>query len=60
MDNDIGHRSAVDPSGFDGLDLTRKKGFVYDPETHDQHGSVLRRDCGNDKISIAVEPLPMR
>jgi formate dehydrogenase major subunit len=50
---------AVDPSGFDGLDLTRKKGFVYDPETFmtSMEGVFAGGDCGNDKISIAVEAI---
>ena len=50
---------AVDPNGFNGLDLTRKKGFAYDPETYMTSMEVVFAggDCGNDKISIAVEAI---
>lgn len=50
---------AVNPSGFDGLDLTRKKGIVYDKETFMTSipGVFAGGDCGNDKISIAVESI---
>jgi formate dehydrogenase major subunit len=50
---------AVDPNGFNGLDLTRKKGFAYDPETYmtSMEGVFAGGDCGNDKISIAVEAI---
>ncbi|GAB1476609.1 NAD(P)-binding protein [Bacillota bacterium] len=50
---------AVDYSGFDGFDMTRKKGFSYDPETFmtSMEGVFVGGDCGNDKISIAVEAI---
>ena len=50
---------AVDPKGFEGLDLTRKKGIVYDPETFmtSMEGVFAGGDCGNDKISIAIEAI---
>ena len=50
---------AVDPKGFEGLDLTKKKGIVYDPETFmtSMEGVFAGGDCGNDKISIAVEAI---
>ena len=34
---------AVDPKGFEGLDLTRKKGILYDPETFMTRRSICRR-----------------
>ncbi|HML38377.1 MAG TPA: FAD-dependent oxidoreductase [Bacillota bacterium] len=50
---------AVDPKGFEGLDLTRKKGILYDPETFmtSVEGVFAGGDCGNDKISIAIEAI---
>ncbi len=50
---------AVDPKGFEGLDLTRKKGIVYDPDTFmtSMEGVFAGGDCGNDKISIAIESI---
>ncbi|MDR2157673.1 MAG: FAD-dependent oxidoreductase [Clostridiales Family XIII bacterium] len=50
---------AVNPSGFEGVNLTRKKGIVYDPETFMTNipGVFAGGDCGNDKISIAVEAI---
>ncbi|OUO76007.1 molybdopterin oxidoreductase [Blautia sp. An249] len=53
----IGQR--VNPEGFDGLELTRKNGIVYDPETFMTQipGVFAGGDCGNDKISIAVESI---
>ncbi len=50
---------AVNPDGFDGLDLTRKKGIVYDKETFMTSipGVFAGGDCGNDKISIAIESI---
>lgn len=50
---------AVDPSGFDGLELTRKKGIVYDKATFRTNldGVFAGGDCGNDKISIAIESI---
>ncbi|MDR3304807.1 MAG: FAD-dependent oxidoreductase [Clostridiales Family XIII bacterium] len=52
---------AVDPAGFEkfGLDLTRKNGIAYDPETFmtSLPGVFAGGDCGNDKISIAVEAI---
>ena len=50
---------AVDTEGFENcqLELTRKKGIVYDPDTFRTNipGVFAGGDCGNDKISIAVE-----
>ena len=50
---------AVEYSGFEGFDMTRKKGFTYDPETFmtSMEGVFAGGDCGNDKISIAVEAI---
>ena len=50
---------AVDPKGFEGLDLTKKKGIAYDPDTFmtSIEGVFAGGDCGNDKISIAVEAI---
>ncbi len=49
----------VNPDGFDGLDLTRKKGIVYDKDTFatSLEGVFAGGDCGNDKISIAIEAI---
>ncbi|MDR1797020.1 MAG: FAD-dependent oxidoreductase [Clostridiales Family XIII bacterium] len=52
---------AVDPAGLgaEGLELTRKKGIAYDPATFrtSLDGVFCGGDCGNDKISIAVEAI---
>ena len=50
---------AVDPTGFEGVELTRKKGIVYDKETFmtSLDGVFAGGDCGNDKISIAIEAI---
>ncbi len=50
---------AVEFKGFDGFDMTRKKGFSYDPDTFmtSMEGVFAGGDCGNDKISIAVEAI---
>jgi formate dehydrogenase major subunit len=50
---------AVDPQGFEGLDLTRKRGIAYDKDTYmtSLEGVFAGGDCGNDKISIAVEAI---
>jgi formate dehydrogenase major subunit len=50
---------AVDPIGFDDIELTRKKGIVYDPDTFmtSVEGVFAGGDCGNDKISIAIEAI---
>ncbi|MDR1135796.1 MAG: FAD-dependent oxidoreductase [Clostridiales Family XIII bacterium] len=50
---------AVDPEGFDALELTRKKGIVYDKDTFmtSLPGVFAGGDCGNDKISIAIESI---
>ena len=49
---------AVDASGFE-LDKTKKGGIAYDPETFMTSipGVFAGGDCGNDKISIAVEAI---
>lgn len=50
---------AVDSKLFKGLDKTRKKGIVYDKETFMTSipGVFAGGDCGNDKISIAIESI---
>ncbi len=50
---------AVDPKGFEGLDFTRKNGIAYDPDTFmtSMEGVFAGGDCGNDKISIAIEAI---
>jgi formate dehydrogenase major subunit len=50
---------AVEPDGFAGLDLTKRKGVLYDPDTFMTSipGVFAGGDCGNDKISIAVEAI---
>ena len=50
---------AVDFSGFEELDLTEKKAIMYDSETFMTSipGVFAGGDCGNDKISIAVESI---
>ncbi|MBQ8151369.1 MAG: FAD-dependent oxidoreductase, partial [Firmicutes bacterium] len=49
---------AVDSSFFN-VDKTRKNGIAYDPETFMTSipGVFAGGDCGNDKISIAVEAI---
>ncbi len=49
---------AVDADAFD-VDKTRKGGIVYDPKTFmtSMPGVFAGGDCGNDKISIAVESI---
>ena len=49
----------VDANGLPGLDLTRKGGVVYDKKTYRTSlpGVFCGGDCGNDKISIAVESI---
>lgn len=50
---------AVDPAGFKGLTLTKKKGIVADKETFltNLEGVFAGGDCANDKISIAIEAI---
>jgi len=50
---------SVNPDGFTGLDLTRKNGIVYDKTTYltSLPGVFAGGDCGNDKISIAIEAI---
>ncbi|MDR3295974.1 MAG: FAD-dependent oxidoreductase [Clostridiales Family XIII bacterium] len=50
---------AVDPAGFEALELTRKKGIAYDKDTFMTSipGVFAGGDCGNDKVSIAVEAI---
>lgn len=50
---------AVDPLGFETLDKTRKKGIAYDVDTFMTNvpGVFAGGDCGNDKISIAIEAI---
>jgi formate dehydrogenase major subunit len=50
---------AVDPDGVQGLEMTKRKGIVYDPDTYmtSVPGVFAGGDCGNDKISIAVEAI---
>lgn len=49
---------AVDASMFD-VDKTRKNAIAYDPDTYmtSLPGVFAGGDCGNDKISIAVEAI---
>lgn len=53
----IGQR--VNAEGIGGVELTRKGGIVYDKETFMTAipGVFAGGDCGNDKISIAVESI---
>ena len=53
----IGQR--VNAEGIDGVELTRKGGLVYDKDTYMTaiRGVFAGGDCGNDKISIAVESI---
>ncbi len=53
----IGQR--VDAKGIAGVELTRKGGIVYDKNTFMTAipGVFAGGDCGNDKISIAVESI---
>ena len=50
---------AVDASAFEGLDKTRKNAIAYDKDTFMTSipGVFAGGDCGNDKISIAVEAI---
>ncbi|MCC8029395.1 MAG: FAD-dependent oxidoreductase [Lachnospiraceae bacterium] len=50
---------AVDPTGITGVEFTKKNGIVYDPHTFMTGipGVFAGGDCGNDKISIAVESI---
>ncbi|WP_297133071.1 FAD-dependent oxidoreductase [Terrisporobacter sp.] len=50
---------AVDSSCFDGLEKTRKNAIAYDKDTFmtSMEGVFAGGDCGNDKISIAVEAI---
>mgnify|MGYP002168002607 CR=1 FL=1 len=50
---------AGDASMFEGLDKTRKNAIAYDPETFMTSipGVFAGGDCGNDKISIAIEAI---
>ena len=49
---------AVDATPFD-VEKTRKNAIAYDPETYmtSMEGVFAGGDCGNDKISIAVESI---
>ncbi|XVG95170.1 FAD-dependent oxidoreductase [Eubacteriales bacterium KG125] len=49
---------AVDSGLFD-MEKTRKQGIAYDPETFatSMEGVFAGGDCGNDKISIAIEAI---
>ncbi|WP_442860291.1 molybdopterin-dependent oxidoreductase [Blautia sp.] len=53
----IGQR--VNAEGMNGVELTRKGGLVYDKDTYMTAlpGVFAGGDCGNDKISIAVESI---
>lgn len=50
---------AVEPKGLKGIKLTKKKGIIYDKDTFMTNipGVFAGGDCGNDKISIAVESI---
>ena len=49
----------VDASNFKGMDKTRKNAIAYDKDTFmtSMEGVFAAGDCGNDKISIAVESI---
>ncbi len=50
---------AVNPEGITGVEFTRKNGIVYDKKTFMTKlpGVFAGGDCGNDKISIAIESM---
>ena len=50
---------AVDSKLFGSLEKTKKNGIQYDPETFmtSVRGVFAGGDCGNDKISIAIEAI---
>lgn len=50
---------AVNPEGITGVEFTRKNGIVYDKSTFMTKlpGVFAGGDCGNNKISIAVESI---
>ena len=50
---------AVNSEGIKNIELTRRKGIAYDPDTYmtSEEGVFAGGDCGNDKISIAVEAM---
>lgn len=50
---------AVDSSCFDNLEKTRKNAIAYDKDTFmtSMEGVFAGGDCGNDKISVAVEAI---
>lgn len=49
----------VNAAGIQGVELTRKGGIIYDKNTYMTAipGVFAGGDCGNDKISIAVESI---
>jgi formate dehydrogenase major subunit len=50
---------AVDAAGFEGVERTRKGGLAYDEATFMTRipGVFVGGDCGNDKVSIAIEAI---
>lgn len=50
---------AVAPTGLDAIEKTRRNGIAYDKNTYmtSMDGVFAGGDCGNDKISIAVEAM---
>lgn len=50
---------AVNPEGITGVEFTRKNAIVYDKDTFMTAipGVFAGGDCGNDKISIAIESI---
>ena len=50
---------AVDASKFEGLEKTKKNAIAYDKDTFmtSMEGVFAGGDCGNDKISIAIEAI---
>ena len=50
---------AVDSSSFEGVEKTKKNAIAYDKDTFmtSMPGVFAGGDCGNDKISIAVEAM---
>ncbi len=49
----------VNPEGIDGVEFTKKDSIMYDPKTFMTKipGVFAGGDCGNDKVSIAVEAI---
>lgn len=50
---------AVNPTGLKGIKKTKKNGIIYDSDTFMTNipGVFAGGDCGNDKVSIAIEAI---